>query len=300
METNFVTTVFLSIVLFIVMLSMGLGLTINDFKQILVEPKAMVLGLLAQLIMLPVVGFLLANLFPLSSELAVGLMVLVACPGGPTSNIITCFMRGNVALSITLTAVSSLISIFTIPLVVNLAMRSFMGQAIALQLPFLKTVIQISGITLVPVILGMVIHHYAPHFAAKVERWAKWLSLFFLTLITVGLIKKEQTNITSFLLQVGWVTLALNVVTMTLGFALSILAKLDACSTKSITVEVGIQNSTLAITIAGASTFLNTPNMAIPAATYSIIMSITGVVFAGLVRYPRVAQKLGLLRTASN
>ncbi|MBE7385430.1 MAG: bile acid:sodium symporter [Leptolyngbya sp. SIO1E4] len=284
MESSFLTAVFLPLALFIIMLGMGLGLTINDFKRILIEPKAVMLGLIAQLMMLPVVGFLLANLFPLSPELAVGVMVLVACPGGPTSNMVTYLVRGNVALSITLTAISSLITVFTIPLVVNLSMQTFMGEAVTLRLPFLTTVIQIAIITLIPVAIGMLLHHYTPRFAAKVERWVKWVSLFFLALIIVGLLARERANVASFFVQVGWVTLTLNVVTMALGFAIAALAKLDIRSAKAITIEVGIQNGTLAITIASAQTFLNAPTMAIPAAIYSLIMFATSAVFAGLAR----------------
>ncbi|NER78289.1 MAG: bile acid:sodium symporter family protein [Leptolyngbya sp. SIO1D8] len=284
MESSFLTAVFLPLALFIIMLGMGLGLTIDDFKRILIEPKAVILGLIAQLIMLPIVGFLLANIFPLTPELAVGVMVLAACPGGPTSNLISYLVQGNVALSITLTAISSLITVFTIPLVVNWAMQSFMGEAVALQLPFLTTALQIAVITLIPVTIGMLLHHYTPHFAAKIEQWVKWLSLFFLALIIVGLLAKEQANVASFFLQVGWVTLALNVSTMALGFAIATLSRLDRRSAKAITVEVGIQNGTLAIAVASAPTFLNSPSMAIPAAIYSLIMFATSAVFAGLVQ----------------
>ena len=263
---------------------MLLVLTIKDFQRIWTEPKAVILGLIAQLIMLPVVGFLLASDFPLSPELAVGVMILAACPGGPTSNMVSYLVRGNVALSITLTAISSLITIITIPLVVNLAMQQFMGEAVALQLSFLTTVVQIAVITLIPVSLGMLLHRYAPRFAARVESWVKWLSLFFLALIIVGLLAKERANVASFFVQVGWVTLTLNVLTMALGFAIATLAKLDRPSAKSITVEVGIQNGTLAIAIASAPTFLNNPTMAIPAAIYALIMYPSSAGFAWLVR----------------
>ncbi|MEM9906362.1 MAG: bile acid:sodium symporter family protein, partial [Cyanobacteria bacterium P01_D01_bin.44] len=252
MESNFLTAVFLPLALFIIMLGMGLGLTVKDFQRILVEPKAVILGLIAQLIMLPVVGFLLATLFPLAPELAVGMMILAACPGGPTSNMVTYLVQGNVALSITLTAISSLITVFTIPWVVNLAMGVFMGEAAALRLPFFETVIQIAIITLIPVALGMTLNHYSPRFAAKVEKWVKWLSLFFLALIIVGLLAKERDQVASFFLQVGWVALTLNVIAMALGFAIANLANLDKRSAKSITVEVGIQNGTLAIAVASA------------------------------------------------
>ncbi|MGB3492253.1 MAG: bile acid:sodium symporter family protein [Elainellaceae cyanobacterium] len=284
MESSILTAVFLPLALFIIMLGMGLGLTADDFKRVLVEPKAVALGLIAQLIMLPAVGFLLASLFPLSPELAVGVMILAACPGGPTSNLMTYLLQGNVALSITLTAISSLITVFTIPLVVNLAMQHFIGEAAALQLPFLTTVIQIAVITLIPVALGMALHHYAPRFASQVEKGVKWLSIAFLSLIVVGLLAKERANVASFFLQVGWVTLALNVSTMLLGFAIATLAQLDTRSKKAIAVEVGIQNGTLAIAVASAPTFLNTPSMAIPAGIYSLIMFATSAVFVRLAR----------------
>ena len=289
MESNFLTTVFLPLALFIIMLGMGLGLTLKDFQRIWIEPKAMILGLIAQLIMLPVVGFVLASVFPLSPELAVGVMILAACPGGPTSNMITYLVRGNVALSISLTAISSLITIVTIPLVVNLSMQQFLGEAVTLRLSFLTTVIQIAVITLIPVSLGMMLHRYAPGFAARVEGWVKWLSLFFLALIIVGLLAKERANVANFFLQVGWVTLSLNIVTMALGFAIATLTRLNARSAKSITVEVGIQNGTLAIAIASGPTFLNNSTMAIPAAIYALIMFATSGVFAWLIQYQRPA-----------
>ncbi|MEO0828487.1 MAG: bile acid:sodium symporter family protein [Cyanobacteria bacterium J06639_16] len=280
MESSFLTAIFLPLALFIIMLGMGLGLTLDDFKRILVEPKAVILGLIAQLVMLPIVGFLLASIFPLTPELAVGVMILAACPGGPTSNLVTYLARGNVALSITLTAISSLITVFTIPLVVNLSMQTFLGEGTALRLSFLTTVIQIAVITIIPVALGMVLHHYAPRFAATVETGVKWLSLFFLTLIIVGLLLKERANVATFFVQVGGVTFTLVLCTMALGYAIATLAKLDQRSATAITVEVGIQNGTLAIAIASAPTFLNTPSMAIPAAIYSLLMFAVSGVFA--------------------
>ena len=282
MESSFLTTVFLPLALFIIMLGMGLGLTLNDFKRVFVEPKAVILGLIAQFIVLPIIGFLLAMIFPLSPELAVGVMIIAACPGGPTSNMVTYLVKGNVALSITLTAMSSLITVFTIPLVVNLAMQNFMGEAAALQLPFLKTVIQIAVITFIPVTIGMLIHNYTPQVAAKLEKSVKWFSLFFLGLIIAGLLLKERDNVLGFFFQVGGVTLTLNLLTMALGYAIAILGKLNQSSAKAITVEVGIQNGTLAIAV--ATTLLNSPDMAIPAAIYALIMFATSGVFIGIVK----------------
>ncbi len=280
MESNILTAVFLPLALFVIMLGMGLGLVLDDFKRILVEPKAVTLGLIAQLVLLPLVGFMLAGLFPLSPELAVGVLILAACPGGPTSNLMTYLANGNVALSISLTAISSLVTVFTIPLVVNLAMQTFMGAATTLQLPILNTILQIAVITLIPVSLGMLLHAKMPKFAARVEKSVKWLSLFFLGLIIAGLLVKERANVGSFLLQVGGVTSTLLIVTMALGYAIAILSKLDRRSATAITVEVGIQNGTLAIAIASAPTFLNTPSMAIPAAIYSLLMFVGSGFFA--------------------
>lgn len=279
MESNFLTAVFLPLSLFIVMVGMGLGLTLNDFKRVSIEPKSVILGLMAQLILLPAVGFLLAIIFSLTPELAVGLMILAACPGGPTSNMITYLVRGNVALSITLTAISSLITVFTIPIVVNLAMKSFMGEGTSLQLPFLETVIRIAAIIILPVALGMVLNHYTPQFAAKTEKLVKWIALFFLSLIIFGLLFKERANVMTYFFQVGWVTFTLNVSTMALGYGIATITRLHKDTVKAITIEVGIQNGTLALAIASAPTFLNNPTMAIPAAIYSLLMYVTGIVF---------------------
>jgi bile acid:Na+ symporter, BASS family len=284
MESNFLTAVFLPLALFLVMLGMGLGLTLDDFKRVVIMPKPVLVGLLAQVVLLPVVGFLLAYLFPLTPSLAVGVMILAACPGGPTSNLVTYLAQGNVALSITLTALSSLIAVVTIPLVVNLATQAFLGEEVTLQLPFLGTVMQIAVITLIPVALGMLLHHYAPQFSARFEKGVKWLSLFFLALIIFGLLLKERNNVLGYFWQVGGVALTLNLVTMALGYAIATLAKLDSPSTTAITVEVGLQNGTLAIAIASTPTLLNSPEMAIPAAIYSLLMFATGAAFAGWVQ----------------
>ena len=286
MESNFLSAVFLPLALFFIMMGMGLGLKIVDFKRVLVEPKGVILGLVAQLIILPLVGFVLASIFPLTPELAVGVIILAACPGGATSNVISYLVRGNVALSITLTAISSLVTIISIPLVINLGMQMFMGADTTLQLPILTTITQIAVITLLPISLGMFINKSQPRLAAKLENIVKWLSLFFLGLIIFGLLLKERANLLPFFLQVGGVTLSLNLITMFLGYAIATFAKLDDKSRKTITVEVGIQNGTLAITI--ASTLLNTPSMAIPAAIYSLLMFLTSAGFAFLVRNRKV------------
>lgn len=280
MESNFLTAVFLPVALFILMLGMGLELTLDDFKRVVVYPRAAVVGLLAQLAMLPLVGFLLASLFPLKPELAVGVVILAASPGGPTSNLLTFLAAGDVALSITLTAISSVVTVFTLPLIINVAMGVFLGSASVVQLPLLETILQIFVITILPVVLGMLLKNKVPALATKVNKPLKYLSIFFLTVIIVGVILRERQNIVGFFVAVGLVMLALNLSTMLLGYGMGFAMKLSQPQKVAITLEVGIQNGTLAIAIASAPTLLNNPTMAIPAAIYSLIMFVTGGLFS--------------------
>jgi BASS family bile acid:Na+ symporter len=282
MESSFLSAVFLPLALFVIMLGMGLGLKLADFKRVAVEPKAVLTGLLAQLAILPLVGWLIAVVAKMPPELAVGIMVLAACPGGPTSNLITYLARGDVALSISLTALNSLITVITIPLIVNLASEHFVGEGSELSLPFVKTVIQIGVITIIPVSLGMWLRAAKPALAAKLEQKVKWLSVAFLGLIIVGLLIQERANVPGFFVQVGWTTLALNLITMAAGFGLAVLLGVGRARTTAITVEVGIQNGTLAIAVASSPLMLANPTVAIPAVFYSLLMFLTGGVFAWL------------------
>ncbi|MEB3289011.1 MAG: bile acid:sodium symporter family protein [Leptolyngbya sp.] len=280
MESSALTTIFLPLALFAVMVGMGLGLRVGDFKRVVVYPKPVMVGLVAQLVMLPLLGFLLATVLPLRPELAVGMVLLTACPGGPTSNLITYLARGNVALSISLTALSSGITVFTIPLVINLATGRFLGEAATLQLPFLTTVLQIAVITIIPVGLGMLVNHYRPRTAAQIERGVKWISLFLLGVIIAGLLIQQRASVLDFFVQVGGLMLLLNLAAMGLGYGLARGAGLDDPSRTAITVEVGLQNGTLAIALASSPLFLNQPALAIPAAIYSLLMFATGLAFA--------------------
>lgn len=280
MNSSSLTAIFLPLALFIIMLGMGLSLMPSDFKRIFLEPKAVLIGLTAQLLLLPLVGFILASLFPLTPDLAVGVMILAACPGGPTSNLLTYLATGNVALSVTLTAISSLITVFTIPLVVNASMQQFLGEGVLLQMPFVPTVLQIAVITLIPIAIGMVLRRSVPVLAAKLEKGVKWLSIFFLALIVFGILLAERANVATYILQVGWVTLTLNLLTMLLGYMLAKLTQLGHKSATAITCEVGIQNGTLAIAVASSPTLLNNPTMSIPAGIYSLLMFVTGAAWA--------------------
>lgn len=280
MEKSILTDVFLPLALFIIMLGMGLSLRLEDFRRVVQHPKATFLGLANQLLILPLMGFALATLFQLPGELAVGFMLLAACPGGVTSNLISHLAKGDTALSISLTAVSSLVTVISIPLIVNASMLHFLSVDQQIEMDVLKTILQIAVITLIPVALGMVIRSRNESFAMKMERPVKIVSAVFLALIIVAAILKDRDNILRYFLEAGPATLALNVVTMAIGFGSARLFRLNSAQSVTVAIESGIQNGTLAIGIALG--ILHSAPISIPPAIYSLIMFATGGVVIAL------------------
>ena len=273
------STIILASALIIIMLGMGLGLVKEDFKRIFLSPKAIVIGLANQLILLPLIGFALVSIFPLQPEIAVGVMLLAACPGGPTSNLISHLAKGDTALSVSLTAVSSLITIITIPFVVNFALEHSLDAGHMIQLDPIKVIGQVLVITVIPIAIGMIIRNKNENFANKMAKPVKIGSAIVLALVIVGIIFKEKENFVSYFQQAGLVTLLLNLATMAVGYLTAKLFLLKKEQAISISIESGIQNGTLAIFI--AVTLLNNSAYAIAPAVYSLIMFLTG----GLVIY---------------
>lgn len=276
MESNLLTELFLPLALGIIMLGMGLALTLDDFKRILLYPKAVFIGLINQLILLPLTGFALMYFWDLEPVYAVGIILIAACPGGPTSNLFAYLAKCDAALSISLTALSSFITIFTIPFIVNFGLDTFMGEEQFVRLPVLRTILQIMVITVIPVSLGMYIKSKRPNLARRSERPVKIASAVFIALIIAGAILKDRENVIPAFQQVGLPTLALNVITLAIGFVTAKILGLRFKQAATISIETGIQNGTLAIAIAASATLLNNPQMAIPPAVYSIIMFFTG------------------------
>jgi BASS family bile acid:Na+ symporter len=274
MQSSLLTSLLLPLALAFVMLGMGLSLVPDDFKRILRDPLAVTLGSLCQIVLLPLIGALIALLIPMQAELAVGLIVLAACPGGPSSNLITYLARGDVALSVTLTAVSSVVTVLTIPLLTNLALSHFLGQSAAFALPIGPTMLQILLITLLPISLGMLIRHRFPSTARRLERHMSRLASGLLALIIALLLLREGDKLPGFLAQVGVAVLLLNLLAMLSGFLASGLFRLPITQRLCIAIEVGIQNGTLAIAITAG--LLKNNEMAIPAAVYSLLMYLTG------------------------
>lgn len=280
MESSIITTVFLPLALAIIMFGLGLALSIQDFKRIILYPKAMIVGSMTQLVLLPLLGFGIAALLLADNPaLAVGLIILAMCPGGPTSNLLTHLGNGDTALCISLTAISSIVKIFTIPIMVNIAILHYMGAEQQLQLNVISSIFKIFAVTIIPASIGMVVKAVSSKFADKAQKPVKIMSAIFLVLIIIAAIIKERADIMEFFAVAGPAALLLNIAGMTLGFYIPQLFRLPASQQITISIETSIQNGTLAIAIASSPLMLNNSTMAIPAAVYSIIMFITAGLF---------------------
>ena len=267
---TFVNTQIIPICIFIIMMGMGLSLVPDDFKRVVKYPKAVSVGLVNQLLLLPIIGFILANIMPLEPEYAVGVMLLVLCPGGTTSNMFTHLAKGDVALSVTMTAVASVITVLSIPLVLSLSLSYFMGQGNEFQLPIVKTMFSLMGLTLVPIAIGMLIKAFIPKVAAATQIHVSRFGILFLTLLLIFLAYIQQDILLPALIATGPVSLLLNVSTMALGYYSSKWLRLNTAQTSSITIEVGLQNSTLSMFM--ALTLLENYKMSFTPAIYTLIM----------------------------
>jgi len=270
---TFVNSVVIPICLFLIMMGMGLTLVVNDFKRVVKFPKAVSIGLANQLIMLPLIGFALANIMPLRPEYAVGVMLLVLCPGGTTSNLFTFLAKGDVALSVTMTAIASVVTVFTIPIVLSFSLVYFMGAGTEFQLPIAKTMISLFVITILPISIGMIIKRYKPKLADSSQVLVSRFGVTFLAMLVVFLSYVQRDIIVDAFVNTGPVSLILNLVTMALGYFSSKLLGLNLAQRTSITMEVGLQNSTLSIFM--ALTLLSNYDMSMTPAIYTLIMFFT-------------------------
>ncbi|MFC2081431.1 bile acid:sodium symporter family protein [Bacteroidota bacterium] len=282
-----ISTIILASALIIIMLGMGLSLVLDDFKRIIVYPKAIMVGLTNQLIILPLIGFAIAVIFPIKPEIAIGLMILAACPGGPTSNLIAHLAKADTALSVTLTALSSFITILTIPFIVNFALVHFLEEGQMIRLDVVSTIVRIFVIIIIPISIGMVIRKYKEAFALRMGKPVRVASGVVLALVIIGIVIKEKANFVSYFQQAGIVALLLNVATMAVGYYSSRLFRIKDKRALSISIESGIQNGTLAITI--AVVLLESTSFAITPAVYSLIMFFTGGVIIYIGNKRRVA-----------
>lgn len=273
MSAEILKQIALPLALFAVLFGMGLSLVPADFRRVVLYPKAKIVGLACQLVLLPVVAFVLSLLFRLPGELAVGLMVLAACPGGATSNVITHLAKGDTALSVTLTAISSVVCVFTIPWIVAWSMDWFLDGAAAVQLPFWTTLGQLALVTVLPIVCGMTVRHLFPRMARSLERPAGVFSLLFLAVIIAAAVAREK-NLAHQFAAAGPAAITLNILMMLLGYGAGCLAGLPRSQRITVSIETGIQNGTLALGITLG--LLESARIAMPAVVYSIFMFASG------------------------
>lgn len=277
-------TVFLPAALGIIMLGLGLSLTVADFTRVARFPKPVMVGLACQVLLLPVACFFLAKGFGLAPVMAVGMMLLAASPGGTTANLYSHLAHGDVALNITLTAVSSVIAILTMPLIVNLSLAHFMPGDQTLPLQFGK-VLQVFAIVLGPVVIGMALRQHFPVFAARMQKPVKIASALFLLAIVAMALTKDWQTVAAYAPVVGLAALSFNLLSLAVGYCVPRLLNLSQRQAVAIGMEIGIHNGTLAIALAMSPVLLNNSTMAIPAALYSVLMFFTAALFGWWVNY---------------
>ncbi|RST15475.1 bile acid:sodium symporter family protein [Streptomyces sp. WAC04770] len=279
MNDSALITTGLPIALAIIMFGLGLSLTVDDFRRVTRSPKAVVVALVLQVLVLPLIAFGLVKLFDLDPLLAVGVMLLAASPGGTTANLFSHLFRGDVALNITLTAINSVLAAITIPIITNLAIDHFDAQGdLGLQL---GKVVQVIAIVLIPVAIGMAVRQRSADFAARADRPVRIFSILVLVIVSVGALLGERENLADYMRQVGLVTGIFCLASLTLGYAGARLLRLDKRQAIASSMEVGIHNTTVALTI--ALSVLDSTEVAIPSAVYSVLMYVLAAAFGYLI-----------------
>jgi len=277
-----IVTTIAPIALALIMLALGLGLSLENFANVIKQPKDFLVGLICQLILLPIIAFILIKIFNTSSELAIGVMIIAAAPGGVTSNVLTKFANGDVALSVSLTAIISLVSIITVPFIV-------FKSADLLNINYQSAEISMVGISMkmflvvtFPVFIGMLIRKFATNFISSKEQLIQRISVFLFALVFLAILIEEKGNIIPYLAEAGLITLILNLTMMILGFYIAKKFASGIAQRKCISLECGLQNGTLAIFVS-TQIFDNSAYL-VPTATYALIMFITSIIFVFIVK----------------
>ena len=277
-----IVTTIAPIALALIMLALGLGLSLENFANVIKQPKDFLVGLICQLILLPIIAFILIKIFNTSPELAIGVMIIAAAPGGVTSNVLTKFANGDVALSVSLTAIISLVSIITVPFIV-------FKSADLLNINYQSAEISMVGISMkmflvvtFPVFIGILIRKFATNFISSKEQLIQRISVFLFALVFLAILIEEEANIIPYLAEAGLITLVLNLTMMILGFYIAKKFASGIAQRKCISLECGLQNGTLAIFVS-TQIFDNSAYL-VPTATYALIMFITSIIFVFIVK----------------
>ena len=276
-----IVTTIAPIALALIMLTLGLGLTIQDFTRVVNQPKDFIVGLLCQLILLPIVAFLLIKVLNTPLELALGVMIIAAAPGGVTSNVLTKFANGDVALSISLTAILSLISIISVPFIIFKSADLLNIQYATNEISMLQISLKMFLVVTLPVIIGMIIRKFVP-FLSSEDKLMERISIFLFAIVFIAIWVEEKDNILSYLKQAGLVTLILNVVMMFIGYYIAKFLATGIEQRKCISLECGLQNGTLAVF--EATQIFDDIAFIVPTATYALVMFLTSIIFVFLLR----------------
>lgn len=280
MQSTMITAVFLPLAVGIIMLGLGLSLTPADFRRVLQYPRAVLVGLICQTIILPLICFGLAKAFGLSPELAVGMMLLAASPGGASANLFSHLARGDVALNITLTAVNSVLSLITLPLLIGLSLAAFMDQEKTVPVQFGK-VLQVVGVVIIPAVIGMLIRDRRPALSERLDRPVRITSAVLLAVLVIAALVQQRDILGGAILAVGGAALTFNLLSLAIGYFIPRMVGLDRRQAIACGMEIGIHNAALAIAI--ADKVLGNQTMAIPPAIYGILMFFTAAAFSVII-----------------
>ena len=277
-----VVTKIAPIALALIMLALGLGLTGQDFLRVAKQPKDFLVGLICQLILLPIIAFLLLKIFNLPLEIALGVMIIAAAPGGVTSNVLTKFANGDVALSISLTAIISLISIISVPFIVFKSAELLEVAEISKEISMIGISMKMFLVVTLPVIIGMLIRKFATNFVMSKSQLIERIPVFLFVIVFAAIWVEEWENIMGYIKQAGLITLVLNIVMMFIGYYVAKFLASGVSQRKSISLECGLQNGTLAVFV--ASQLFTEITYLIPTATYAIVMFLTSIIYVFIVR----------------
>ena len=277
-----VVTKIAPIALALIMLALGLGLTGQDFLRVAKQPKDFLVGLICQLILLPIIAFLLLKIFNLPLEIALGVMIIAAAPGGVTSNVLTKFANGDVALSISLTAIISLISIISVPFIVFKSAELLEVTEISKEISMIGISMKMFLVVTLPVIIGMLIRKFATNFVMSKSQLIERISVLLFVIVFAAIWVEEWENIMGYIKQAGLITLVLNIIMMFIGYYVAKFLASGVSQRKSISLECGLQNGTLAVFV--ASQLFSDIEYLIPTATYAIVMFITSIFYVFIVR----------------
>ncbi len=270
------------IALALIMLGLGLGLTIKDFKRVLTTPKDFLVGIICQLILLPIIAYLIILILRLPIEIALGLMIIASAPGGVTSNVLTKFSNGDVALSISLTAVGSLVSIISVPFIVFTSADLLNITEISKEITMTGIAIKMALVVTIPVVFGMIIRYFANNFISSNLKLINKITGLLFIIVFIAVWIEERENIFSYLAQAGTAVLALNITMMILAFYIAKFFASGIPQKKCISLECGLQNGTLAVFV--ATQIFDNVAYVVPTAAYALIMYITGFIFIYLLR----------------